>query len=51
MPYKTIILELLEDQPATYERLRRQRQLLVTIANVIATGGSKRRKPQRWDFP
>lgn len=31
MPYKTIILELLEQEPATYDRLKRERKLLVTM--------------------
>jgi hypothetical protein len=31
MQYKTIMLELLEQSPETYEQLRRQRQLLPTL--------------------
>ena len=31
MKYKTIVLELLEQQPELYERLRSQQQLLATL--------------------
>ncbi|HZZ80813.1 MAG TPA: hypothetical protein VFE62_20085 [Gemmataceae bacterium] len=31
MLYKTIVLELIQQRPAMYERLRRQRQLLNTM--------------------